>query len=42
MEINHNFPCGNAKLGDFLPVEYDAKIKERIDASVRHSVANSG
>lgn len=28
--------CGNAKAGDRIPVEYDVKIKDRMDAAVRH------
>jgi len=28
--------CGDAEPGEFRSVEYDAKIKQRMDASVRH------
>ena len=28
--------CGDAKPGDFVPIEYDVKIKDRMDAAVRH------
>ena len=28
--------CGDAKAGDRIPVEYDVKIKDRMDAAVRH------
>jgi hypothetical protein len=28
--------CGDAKAGDRIPVEFDVKIKDRMDAAVRH------
>ena len=28
--------CGDANAGDRIPVEYDIKIKDRMDAAVRH------
>ena len=28
--------CGNAKDGDIIPVKYDVKMKDRMDAAVRH------